>query len=165
MLCSFCKLEKDDSCFEAHSSGSLRKQCRSCVSARRAKYYQRNKESIGQKTKEYAQTHIEQANCYKKKWVERNPEKRRDSLRLSEQRRRAAKRNVEYEYFSKSDVLEKWGNHCFYCNGDFEHIDHYIPLSKGGSHTLDNVRPSCASCNQKKYVKMPDEFERLVNFG
>lgn len=30
------------------------------------------------------------------------------------------------------------------------HIDHVIPLVKGGSHTLENVRPSHAICNLKK---------------
>jgi 5-methylcytosine-specific restriction endonuclease McrA len=30
------------------------------------------------------------------------------------------------------------------------HIDHLIPISKGGSDTLENVRPTHALCNLKK---------------
>lgn len=33
-------------------------------------------------------------------------------------------------------------------------IDHVIPLSKGGSHTYDNVRTSCQSCNSSKGDKI-----------
>jgi len=30
------------------------------------------------------------------------------------------------------------------------HIDHVMPLSKGGPDTLENVRPAHGSCNVKK---------------
>lgn len=29
-------------------------------------------------------------------------------------------------------------------------IDHIIPLSKGGTHTVENVQPLCVNCNCKK---------------
>jgi len=29
-------------------------------------------------------------------------------------------------------------------------IDHVVPLSKGGTHTLDNVRCACFRCNSRK---------------
>ena len=32
------------------------------------------------------------------------------------------------------------------------HIDHVIPLSKGGPDTLGNVRPAHGSCNVKKHA-------------
>ena len=53
--------------------------------------------------------------------------------------------------FTKPDVIARYGDSCFYCEtGAFEHLDHAIPVSKGGPHTLDNVRPSCAACNIAK---------------
>lgn len=30
---------------------------------------------------------------------------------------------------------------------DYPTIDHVIPLSKGGSHTWDNVKVACGECN------------------
>lgn len=55
------------------------------------------------------------------------------------------------EDFTKEDVLERYGDECAYCGGEFQELDHFVPVSKGGPHTLDNVRPSCTSCNRKKW--------------
>jgi 5-methylcytosine-specific restriction endonuclease McrA len=34
-------------------------------------------------------------------------------------------------------------------------LEHVIPLSKGGTHTKDNVRCSCRACNLNKGANMP----------
>lgn len=54
------------------------------------------------------------------------------------------------EEFTYADVIETYGNGCAHCtDGEFEHLDHYpVPVALGGLHSLDNVRPSCASCNR-----------------
>lgn len=49
--------------------------------------------------------------------------------------------------------IQYYGGHCAYCRGPFEHIDHCIPLSKGGSAWPANLVPSCASCNLSKKDK------------
>lgn len=78
-----------------------------------------------------------------------------------EYRRRAAKNGSVVEYFSVQDILNMYSDHCFYCiAGAFEHLDHYIPLSKGGTHTLENVRPSCKKCNLSKNNKLPERWLR-----
>lgn len=35
------------------------------------------------------------------------------------------------------------------------HWDHIVPLSRGGSHTLDNLQPLCAPCNIRKNAVFP----------
>ena len=32
-------------------------------------------------------------------------------------------------------------------------LDHVVPLSAGGTHTLDNVAMTCLSCNVKKQAR------------
>lgn len=103
---------------------------------------------------------------YKKDYHKNNPEQTRKDSR----RRRARKRKVIIELYTESQVLELYGTNCHLCNysinltapkrqGKSEgweyglHIDHIIPISKGGSDTLDNVRPAHALCNLKKGVR------------
>lgn len=53
------------------------------------------------------------------------------------------------------------GGKCIYCSADLgrsAHLDHVIPLAKGGEHSDDNVQLLCPPCNLSKGAKMPDEF-------
>lgn len=62
---------------------------------------------------------------------------------------------------------------CTYCNrkmhtrrrtfdGLFKTRDHYIPLSKGGSNTKENIRMACYRCNNLKGNMMPEAWERFM---
>jgi hypothetical protein len=76
------------------------------------------------------------------------------------------------EYFSYEDLRMFWlgqnilDDRCYYCLKSLpdgpEHIDHYIPVAKGGSHTKVNLRPSCACCNFKKNDKHPLDFIKEI---
>ena len=51
--------------------------------------------------------------------------------------------------------------HCYWCGskvGQHCHVDHVIPLSKGGSNGPENIVISCVACNLRKYDKLPQEF-------
>ena len=50
--------------------------------------------------------------------------------------------------------VDYYGGKCYMCGADYAHIDHVIPLSRGGSNWPDNLRPSCAPCNMHKYNKV-----------
>lgn len=57
----------------------------------------------------------------------------------------------------------KWV-YCYYCDkripGKKAHIDHIVPLARGGSHSPDNLCASCAPCNQTKSAKLISEWKR-----
>ena len=69
-----------------------------------------------------------------------------------------------YEKFPKELVFNRDGWTCKYCGktllkGSLDlktmpTIDHVIPISKGGPHTIDNCVTSCYSCNSKKGSKI-----------
>jgi len=42
------------------------------------------------------------------------------------------------------------------------HVDHIVPLTKGGSHRPSNLAVACDKCNREKYNKMPKEVGILL---
>lgn len=62
---------------------------------------------------------------------------------------------------SLQGLLLKQGNRCYHCNSILDHstekaihLDHLIPLSREGTHTISNVVWSCATCNLEKSNKI-----------
>jgi 5-methylcytosine-specific restriction endonuclease McrA len=59
-------------------------------------------------------------------------------------------------------ILDRDGWICHLCGGDILskeelHFDHVIPLSRGGKHAIDNIRPAHARCNWGKNDRLPGE--------
>lgn len=98
-------------------------------------------------------------------------ERKKDIARKGGHTRRLRILENGSSYYSVIQVLTTYGKNCHICNhpidlkasrrvgiGDWLlglHIDHLIPIAKGGPDTLENVRPSHAICNLKKGVKFP----------
>lgn len=76
---------------------------------------------------------------------------------LSEASERARQRNLITNSL-RYDVLKRDGFRCRLCGrsvaeGVVLHVDHIIPVSKGGKSTLDNLQTLCADCNLGKSNK------------
>jgi 5-methylcytosine-specific restriction endonuclease McrA len=82
-------------------------------------------------------------------------------------KRRAIKKQVhsttftELERQSRFDMFEGM---CAYCGEPAKVFDHFIPISKGGTHTLSNLLPSCISCNGQKWKHDPDVWYKSQPF-
>jgi len=78
------------------------------------------------------------------------------------QKRYAIRKNAFIEDVDINELYIYSKGKCFYCSScvDFKdiHVDHYIPLSKGGMHEKLNLRISCAHCNLSKGAKHPKEL-------
>jgi 5-methylcytosine-specific restriction endonuclease McrA len=98
-----------------------------------------------------------------RRWLERNPEK----ALLKSVRRRAAKRQAEtgdskaieafYEEVRSATRID-----CHYCHVAIpkgkRHVDHAVPLARGGAHCVTNLVVACPTCNLSKGTKLPTEF-------
>jgi 5-methylcytosine-specific restriction endonuclease McrA len=71
------------------------------------------------------------------------------------------------EAFSKTDIdtkelakylLEHRGRPCPFCGFPSTHLDHKLPLSRGGSHTWDNIWMICKTCNLAKNGQTVKEY-------
>lgn len=57
--------------------------------------------------------------------------------------------------------LGAFGYRCYWCGGDFESIDHVVPVARGGLDLLDNLVPACTRCNSLKSDADPEGWQRL----
>lgn len=49
--------------------------------------------------------------------------------------------------FTREELVDAYGDACWWCGGAFEDLDHLDPIIEGGAHTLEKCRPSCHHCN------------------
>lgn len=114
--------------------------------ARRA-WWQSYKERFPDKVKEM-----------RRNWRRKNPV----ALRLHSGRRREWKKSDNPP--TKNDIgrlFDEQGGLCFWTGdplGDKYEIDHIVPLSRGGTHTPDNIALATPAANRSKGSLMPLEF-------
>ena len=105
----------------------------------------------------------------KRKYYAKYPHKKTELNRRRDRKKRARDKGLLTINFSTKDVLDLWGTDCHICNmgidmrvtrncgeGGWEeglHLDHVIPLAKGGNNIISNVKPSHARCNLQKSDK------------
>ena len=74
-------------------------------------------------------------------------------------RRRAQKLRLPSEHVDFTFVLCRDAGICGICQYPVDptdwHLDHVIPLSKGGHHTYANVQVAHPDCNQHKHGRLP----------
>lgn len=63
----------------------------------------------------------------------------------------------------KTEVFQKYGKTCYLCGKSGANtVDHVIPVIKGGTHKMKNLRPAHERCNKEKghkIVVLPEELE------
>ncbi|WP_405927905.1 HNH endonuclease [Streptomyces griseus] len=66
--------------------------------------------------------------------------------------RRARKAAATIVPFTHDELMASWEDDglyaCVFCDGPFEEIEHILPLSRGGEHSIANLVPSCVDCNR-----------------
>lgn len=117
--------------------------------------------------KRYREQNQEKVKAALKRFHANNPEyererakkpKRRAQLNVAHRTRKARVRGAEGHY-KLADILRQHQeqNGLCVCGKSLEnfHIDHIIPISKGGSNWPWNLALLCPTCNRKKWNRLP----------
>ena len=68
--------------------------------------------------------------------------------------------------FTKAEVealFQRQGGKCAYCTKSIRkgyHVDHVVPLARGGTNWITNIALACARCNVRKGATDPLEYAR-----
>lgn len=135
------------------------KQHREYILRRNRLWLEENREHFLKRCRAYYEENREHALRLWKINYEANKEKYIARARISRAKRRGAEGTHTLE-----DIEKKYNEQrckCYWCkeklNGKY-HVDHIIPISKGGGNAPGNLCCACPACNLSKSDKMPWEF-------
>lgn len=143
------------------------KQNRKEIDARRFEYkkqWEKNSKRRKLQKKQWNNEHKEKTSEYSKKYRDKNKNKllelrkqwgkcNRDKLNINEHRRNAKRRTLPSTLNDEQweDCKQFFDYKCSYCGMELPlEQDHFIPISREGEYTHNNIIPSCKSCNCSK---------------
>lgn len=143
----------------AITSGPRSPRCEECRTQRREEvsvaYYARHAEDARRRAKEWREAH-----------QERYREARREKKHIRRARERSSVGNVSPGI--RQILAKRQRNKCVACQVDLRqsgsHLDHIIPIAKGGPHDDANLQLLCPSCNTRKQAKDPVVFMQQMGF-
>jgi 5-methylcytosine-specific restriction endonuclease McrA len=130
------------------------------VNANSRRLYHKNLEESRAKrrirVRKWYKNNSEKAIAATRDWNRRNPEHKR----LSEHKRKSDKIGNGVFEVSKKEALSIVNSPCVSCGTSNNiTIDHIIPLSRGGRHSIGNLQPLCFSCNASKNNRTMTEWD------
>lgn len=125
--------------------------------ARGASYRERNVDKERIRSNNYYKQNVDKERARKAKYLKNNPM----GYRLRRQKRRALLVAVGGELSPNlaEKLLALQKSKCRICKiqviGKRYHLDHIMPISKGGQNIDSNIQVLCPSCNCRKSAKLP----------
>jgi 5-methylcytosine-specific restriction endonuclease McrA len=119
-------------------------------------YYRKNITMFKEYQKEYREKNADKIKRIIRKWHKENPAKNTYYQQIRKSIKKALPATLTAEQWLQ--IKDDFDNRCAYCGKKKKLTqDHFIPLSKGGEYTHNNIMPVCKSCNSSKQDK--DFFE------
>lgn len=113
--------------------------------------------------KKYYQKNPEVFKRSSKKWEDKNP----GIWRRYNQIRRARENELPHTLTDSEweEIVKKYHYLCIYCGCSDKRLtqDHWIPITKGGGYTAENIVPACQSCNSRKGTMTGEEFMEFLD--
>jgi 5-methylcytosine-specific restriction endonuclease McrA len=168
--CSDCRKKRTDQYYKDEKSKIRKRQenyrnlNRELVRENNRASYWRNREKILAHSRIYYRENREKRLAQIKKYRDRNPGyyknwsrfKYKIGLNLNS---KAKKKLVEF-------LLQKQFGRCYWCNQKLNlarHIDHVIPITRGGTNDIENLVLSCPRCNWSKGNYLPEEWKEVCH--
>lgn len=186
--CTKCGQIKPYSEFNNRKASPDGKQpkCRECEHIAQREYNAKNSERNVARATAWNKINKEQRKIISQGYVKRNPERRRETSRnnhLKNRDRRNAQTRLNRlansdrarsyvlarrgrikasaKLVTVKEIAKMYASVCTYCgSSDKIEIDHIVPLSKGGRHSIGNLTPACRVCNASKGNKFLTQWRR-----
>ena len=130
------------------------------LKSRRKSYYWKNREKVLKQFNDWAKDNGAKIKINRTQSRKANPA----LYRSYSATRRARMKNAQTFQITKMEFQKLYSSNCFYCQGTATSIDHVIPLSRGGNHSIGNLVACCLSCNSSKKDKTITEwrYKKLI---
>lgn len=158
--------------------------CLLCYASNMKQYRKSRGKTFNEYRRKYRALNADEINAYKRaqyakdsekyrersrKWAKDNPHKHN----INSHNYRARQAEAIVEKFDILEVFERDNYICYLCGKLTDPnlqpwdelrtvLEHKIPLSRGGSHSLDNCATACARDNSRKKDKTVEEYLALV---
>lgn len=124
------------------------------------KRYQENRDSILLENKERRKNDYEKVIEIERASRAKNKEKQRP-FKNERQIRRSRIQNARTFLILPKEIKKLYNQPCAACGvEDNQSMDHIIPLSRGGSHSIGNLMTLCRSCNSSKHARTIVEWRQ-----
>lgn len=131
------------------------------IKLRDKKYIKENPDIEFNKQQRYRENHKEKLFLKGKKYREEHKDyfyNKARERKLSQEKVSDGSVTLEFENY----IYELQERKCAYCKCELQdsgkHLDHIIPISRGGLHTTNNVQWTCPTCNLSKNDKLEEDW-------
>lgn len=137
---------------DRRAKDGYQRRCKACKKAEMNAYRLAQRDKLVEYSRAYYQSHRSDFLERRRKWLDENPHLRARQRYESRVSTETAKVSV-FE-ISASAMRQIMRGACLYC-GSRERLtlDHIVPVSRGGRHSVGNLAVACWSCNMSKGTK------------
>lgn len=126
----------------------------------RQRWYNANREYALEKARQDRINHPEVFAQRWQNWYRTENGKEHSRLRVRSRKARKKGAQGNYTHADIAMMYKRQKGKCYYCKAklDTYHIEHIIPIVRGGTNDPSNIVLSCPPCNLSKGSKLPHEW-------